>query len=1030
MVSFVVAVRQPLGVLCIAVAAASAYANVWTTESVQEGAQLIEVSRQALVHDQAGRPHYFYGGSHLYHKYFDGQTWQKEIVDPAPRTGRLARVAIGPDGRFHIAYLDEYVGGPNSRSYRYAVGNTGSWATEQIPGITGNIESIAVDSSGRPYLASRGGCTEIALDTKSGTSWTHETVASFTTCITGGSGEERLVSVVIGGSDQPHLLYYFDPDGTLQHSRRSGGVWAAEIVATADHNEHSSFARGPGDVLYACYQRFSPTSLALYCANNATGSWQQTLVDEGSDLGPIPRQLGAYPSALVDSNGAVHVSYYALTQTPGSTYFIRHATNASGTWSVRSVATSLSFPSPTILGLDGTGNPILGYKERGASSTPGVDMALKRLAWNGTGWDTSDVDTGLFQPQPVGLNPVVAVDAAGFMHTAYLLKDDFAFYLQYATNRTGSWISEKFGVVGVVTFAGLAIRTDDAGAAHIVFSEKQGSGSVLKYRTNLSGSWVESEISPINWPGVSREVLTVAYVLKNGVSHIAFIVRSTVKAELHYVTNATGAWSDLMVFDFGAENAEIASYYGTAKDVVWADLAIAANGDANIVFGHGDLKYARIGGGGVSVQTVLAPGFDEHWGNRSLAVTSDGVKYLAFEKLVQCVGTYCPVGMYLNSDETGQWQETVIDSEVYFDADGPVYFYTPRDPVLSVAGGTVKIAYYHDAYEHIRVASRGACGYTSVVASDAPFRIGSEFRYNLDGRSFTAIRSLPDGLARMTYYDQANGRLMAARSSPGVSLCANNSPFADVPTGQSAESDFVVSNDSGRSANVAPVAFFISAPFSIAKDGCSGRVLAPGSTCSLRMRFTPTSARSEVVPFAVEYVLDTGYDQAIFATVKANSVPASSPPPSVPPPGGSTGGGSTSGGSSGGGGCFIATAAFGSPLAAEVDYLRRFRDKYLMVSSPGRSFVNWYYRHSPPVADFLRTHDYARYAVRLLLTVVVDAIKPLVTSDSVEQLKGAHSEKGKSQAQATQAAAVHGLRRNRLGTVRVRPSGVFRAGGT
>jgi hypothetical protein len=718
---------------------------------------------------------------------------------------------------------------------------------------------------------------------------------------------------------------------------------------------------------------------------------------------------------LVDSNGAVHVSYYALTQTPGSTYFIRYATNAGGAWSVRSVATNLVFPSPTLLGLEG-GTPILGYKERGESSMPGTDLALKRLVWNGTGWDTSDLDTGGFFPQPVGLNPVVAVDAAGFMHTAYLLKDANAFYLQYATNRTGSWVSEKFGVVGFLRFAGLAIQTDDAGAAHIVFPEQQGSASVLKYRTNLSGSWVESEISPINWPGVSREVLTVAYVLKSGVSHIAFIVRNTLKAELHYVTNATGAWSDLMVFDFGAENAEIASYYGTATDVVWADLAIAANGDANIVFGHGDLKYARIRGGGVSVQTVLAPRFDEHWGNRSLAVTSDGVKYLAFEKLVQCVGTYCPVGMYLNSDETGQWQETVIDSEVYFDPNGPVYFFTPRDPVLSVAGGTVEIAYYHDAYERMRVASLGACGYTSVFASDPPFRIGSEFRYNFAGRSFAAIRSLPDGSAKMTYYDQANGRLMAARSSPGLSLCANNSPFADVPTGQSAESDFVVSNDSGRSANVAPVAYFISSPFSIAKDGCSGRVLAPGSTCSLRMRFTPTSSRSEVVPFAVEYVLDTGYDQVIFATVKANSVPASSPPPSVPPPSVPPPGGSTGGGSSGG--CFIATAAFGSPLAAEVQYLREFRDRYLMTNSLGREFVDFYYQYSPPIADFLRTHDYVRYAVRLLLTVVVDAIKPLVTGDSVEQLKGVHPDKGKSQAQPTQAAAVDGLRRNRLGTVR------------
>ncbi len=75
--------------------------------------------------------------------------------------------------------------------------------------------------------------------------------------------------------------------------------------------------------------------------------------------------------------------------------------------------------------------------------------------------------------------------------------------------------------------------------------------------------------------------------------------------------------------------------------------------------------------------------------------------------------------------------------------------------------------------------------------------------------------------------------------------------------------------------------------------------------------------------------------------------------------------------SEGGSGCFIATAAFGTPMAEEVRSLCRFRDEHLLTNSLGRGLVKAYYKTSPPIADFIRNKPLMKAIVRINL-------KPLV----------------------------------------------------
>jgi hypothetical protein len=65
--------------------------------------------------------------------------------------------------------------------------------------------------------------------------------------------------------------------------------------------------------------------------------------------------------------------------------------------------------------------------------------------------------------------------------------------------------------------------------------------------------------------------------------------------------------------------------------------------------------------------------------------------------------------------------------------------------------------------------------------------------------------------------------------------------------------------------------------------------------------------------------------------------------------------------------CFIATAAYGSPSHPHVMILRAFRDRYLVRSRIGRSIADFYYRHSPPLADFIGRHKALKAASRIML---------------------------------------------------------------
>jgi len=95
-----------------------------------------------------------------------------------------------------------------------------------------------------------------------------------------------------------------------------------------------------------------------------------------------------------------------------------------------------------------------------------------------------------------------------------------------------------------------------------------------------------------------------------------------------------------------------------------------------------------------------------------------------------------------------------------------------------------------------------------------------------------------------------------------------------------------------------------------------------------------------------------------------------------------------------GGGCLIATAAYGSEMAQQVQLLREIRDDKLLSTASGSSFMSGfnslYYSFSPTIADLERENPMFREAVKITITPLLTSLSILnyVDMDSEEKVLG------------------------------------------
>jgi hypothetical protein len=282
-------------------------------------------------------------------------------------------------------------------------------------------------------------------------------------------------------------------------------------------------------------------------------------------------------------------------------------------------------------------------------------------------------------------------------------------------------------------------------------------------------------------------------------------------------------------------------------------------------------------------------------------------------------------------------------------------------PTLSVTPASLDIGRVSVGSESLKlvftVTNTGTGTLTGSATVAAPFRIvdGGLFSIEAGKSARVTVKFSPTevGSANDVVTFTSNGGdltggiwgIGVASGEPALSVTPAFLDIGEVPVGEFRDITFTVTNIGlGTLTGSATV---IPGPFSIV--GRSDFSLEAGKEAGVTVRFTPTEAvlAGEVVTFS-----GSRLDRHVFGTGVV--APVRIDPVHVAP-----------------GGCFIATAAFGTPLAEEVEILSRLRDEYLLTNEWGKRFVTFYYQHSPAVARFIREREWAKRAVRIALLPIV-----------------------------------------------------------
>jgi hypothetical protein len=942
-------------------------ATAWNVETIQEP-RWFRPAPHSLVIDTAGVPTVVYGGNHLYDSVWSGSQWTLATIDSRPRAGTAASVASDALGKLHVVYQKEVDGSPGNWKTYYATDASGSWTTEELP-FSAKSPWVAVDGSGQPHLVYFS-ATGLAYATRTAGGWQTTEIDSLVPML---SSSDLLIraDIAVDSSNQVHITYVGYPSGykttgdtVLKHAYSTASGWVIETIDPRyGMSTDVSMAIDGSGFTHVAYQANYGLGAQLFYATNETGVWTTETVDSNS-------ATGRHPSIAIDAVGKAHISYLSWSGSPSSAT-LNYATNQSGSWIVTPLETAAYDSGATSIGIGPSDVVDIVYFDLGTKHVRFFQSSTS--GWTGNTVDTSeDTNTTWLPDAPaVGSYSSNATDSAGALHVSYvqpMFQNHPEAYepLLYATNMSGAWQIEQITAYPVKQST---IVVDSGRRAHVLFNELNS----VQYATNQSGSWVVETIENV-YRGAWTEKFALGLALDSlGNAHAAYFTKDglTGTASLHYATNSSGAWQIQTVTTISpAPGASLASDLS-------ASIFVDDSNTVHIGFldGVGNIVYATNQSGSWVTQTVAQIDPVYPWTDVSMVVRPSGKIYMAAQTLYCKAGICFVIGIEYSTNDSGSWQRELVDTSPYYTTTAMAV--VGDTSIVLDASNKPRIGYVYD--EERLAAPTGTIAYGLRSAR----KVGSLWRVSqIDTRaySFDAQNQIGldvNGNALISYVDSWSGAMKLGRgqevAAPAIdfAMVPANPDFGSIAIGATDSREVTLMSTGQQALTISSIglsndpnnSFALSLTGGASPCGTLPVSLSPGSSCTVTVAYSP------IVTTPVNAVLQIGSDDPEVPVLQLGLQGQGLASVS-----------SVSSGGGGGSGCFIATAAYGTPLAPELKYLRAFRDQYLLKRRWGQWFVKQYYRYSPPVADWIRGREDVRALVRILLAPLVMLSRWITTS--------------------------------------------------